>query len=84
MYAVLGRAEPALWHARRCLVICEAAGIGDYGIAAAYEGMARAELLAENLEAARSWKAKGLAVCADIAQEHDRKPIRKDLDALDV
>jgi len=58
VYAVLGRAEPALWHARRCLVICEAAGIGDYGIAAAYEGMARAELLAENLEAARSWKAK--------------------------
>ena len=38
----------------------------------------------ENVEAARSWKAKGLAVCPDIAQEHDRKPIRKDLDALDV
>ncbi len=26
VYAVLGRAEPALWHARRCLALCEELG----------------------------------------------------------
>jgi DNA-binding transcriptional MerR regulator len=37
VYAVLGRAEPALWHARRCLAINEASGMGDWDIASAYE-----------------------------------------------
>ena len=30
VYAILGRAEPALWHARRCLEIDEANGLGDW------------------------------------------------------
>jgi hypothetical protein len=36
----LGRAVPALWHARRCLAINEENGIADFDIAAAYEAMA--------------------------------------------
>ncbi|MGZ4150682.1 MAG: hypothetical protein ACXVQJ_11610, partial [Actinomycetota bacterium] len=39
VYAVLGRAEPALWHAHGCLDVCEAAGIGDWDLAYAYEAM---------------------------------------------
>ena len=31
VYTVLGRAEPAMWHARRCLAICEEHGIGRLG-----------------------------------------------------
>ena len=41
VYSVLGRAEPALWHARRCLAICEEHGIGDWDIAFAWEAIAR-------------------------------------------
>jgi hypothetical protein len=41
VYAVLGRGEPALWHARRCLEMCEANGIGDWDLAFAYEALAR-------------------------------------------
>src|SRR5690606_16440823 len=46
VYAVLGRAEPALHHARRCLEICEAHGIGDFDLAFAYEALARASAVA--------------------------------------
>ena len=42
VYAVLGRAEPALWHARRCVEIARRTGSRDWDIAAAYEAMARA------------------------------------------
>ena len=42
VYAVLNRAEPALYHARRCLAICEANAIGDFDLAYAYEAIARA------------------------------------------
>ena len=41
VYAILGRAEPALWHARRCLAINEAAA-RRLGHRRAYEAMARA------------------------------------------
>jgi hypothetical protein len=42
VYAVLNRAEPSLYHARRCLAICEANGMGDFDLAYAYEAIARA------------------------------------------
>jgi hypothetical protein len=42
VYAVLGRGEPALYHAQRCLAACEAHHIGDFDLAYAYESLARA------------------------------------------
>lgn len=51
VYAVLGRAEPALDHARRCLEIAQANGVGDFDLAFAYEAMARSYAVAG--EAAR-------------------------------
>lgn len=42
VYAVLNRPEAALYHARRCLEICEATGIGDFDLAFAHEALARA------------------------------------------
>jgi hypothetical protein len=42
VYAVLGRAEPALHHARRSYEICVAEGFGGFDLAYAYEGVARA------------------------------------------
>jgi hypothetical protein len=43
---VLGRSEPALFHANKCLTICEENAIGDFDIGFAYEAMARAYALA--------------------------------------
>ena len=42
VYAVLNRPEAAIYHARHCLDICEAEGIGDFDLAFAYEALARA------------------------------------------
>ncbi len=44
VYAVLGRGEPALWHARRALAILEIGGEGieDWDRPAVYEALARA------------------------------------------
>jgi hypothetical protein len=52
VYAVLGRAEPALHHARRCLETCERHGIADFDLAYAYEAMARAHAVGGDRAAA--------------------------------
>ena len=82
VYAVLGRAEPALYHARRCLEICEQNGIGDWDLAVAYEALARAcrvagdeAGLARNLDAAR-------AAMQTIQDPEDREVLAADLATL--
>jgi DNA-binding transcriptional MerR regulator len=82
VYAVLGRGEPALWHARRCLAIDEAAGAADWDIASAYEAMARASGVAGDEEAAAEWKAKATAALDGIADQDDREVIEGDLATL--
>ena len=79
VYAVLGRGEPALWHAGRCVAIEEAAGIADWDIAAAYEAMARASAVAGDLAAARAWADRAREACAAIAEDDDREVIVGDL-----
>lgn len=82
VYAVLGRGEPALWHARRCVELCEEHGLGDWDLAAAYEAMSRASLVAGDDAAARDWKDRGTAALDDIADPDDREPIEADLATL--
>ena len=48
VYAILGRFEPALYHAKRCLEICKENDIRDFDISFAYEAMARAYSLMED------------------------------------
>ena len=40
--AYLGRAEPELHHATRCVELCDRGGLQDFDRAFAHEGMARA------------------------------------------
>lgn len=84
VYAVLGRGEPALWHARRCLAINEAAGTADWDIASAYEAMARASAVAGDDQAARDWKAKTITALDGIADQDDRDIIEGDLATLPI
>jgi len=48
VYSVLNRREPLLYHAERCLQICEGNNIGDWDIAFAHEAMARAYAISGN------------------------------------
>ena len=55
VYAVLGRAEPAMHHAQRCLELCEAhpENMEDWDLPFAYEAMARAHRVAGDSGEAR-------------------------------
>jgi hypothetical protein len=77
VYAVLGRAEPALHHARRVLEICERHGIADWDLAFAHEAIARAQAIAGNQDAAR--EAVDAARAVVIAGDEDRELLESDL-----
>jgi hypothetical protein len=78
VYAVIDRAEPALWHARKALAICESEGIGDFDLAFAYEALARAHAVAGNLDEAAQWVAQARAAAAEL-DEDDRDLLLADL-----
>lgn len=79
VYTVLGRGEPAGYHARRCLEICQANEIGDWDLAYAYEALARAASTAGDLEAANRWAEQARRAAADIAADEDRQLLLTDL-----
>jgi hypothetical protein len=84
VYAVLGRAEPAQWHARRALALVEAGGsaVEDWDGPAVYEAMARASFVAGDVAEGAAWKARAAALAATIADKDDRDVIERDLASL--
>src|SRR3954452_3737876 len=82
VYAVLGRGEPALRHARRCLTICEREGIGDFDLCFAYESLARAHAVAGDPEEARRWLEQAHNAAAEIAEDDDRELLLSDLETI--
>lgn len=83
VYSTLGRGEPALWHARRCLALAEAAaGSGvadDWDVPAALEGLARAQAVAGDRVAAEATRELARAALDAIADPEDRQLIEQDL-----
>jgi hypothetical protein len=82
VYAVLGRAEPAMHHARSSLAVCEESGLGDWVLAAAYEALARASGVAGDREGFSIWLERARNATAVIADPQDRGVIEQDLAAL--
>jgi len=86
VYAVLGRGEPAVHHARRANDVLAAGGEGieDWDAAAAAEAMARALAVAGNRDGAAEWKARATSALAAIVEAEDRSVIEGDLATLPV
>ncbi len=88
VYSVLGRAEPARWHARRALALVEASAdavdpaVEDWDRPAVYEGMARASFVAGEAADGAAWKARAAELAAAIADADDRDIIEQDLATL--
>lgn len=84
VYAVLGRGEPALWHALRCLELVEAGGEGfeDWDLPGAYEALARAHSVAGQRDEATAWRDRARAGLARVAGAEDRELIEGDLASL--
>lgn len=73
VYSVLERAEPALYHARRSLEICQNNDIVDFDLAFAYEALARAFAIAGNVDQSRHFLASAIEAGDAITDEGDRE-----------
>lgn len=86
VYAVLGRAEPALWHARRSLAYAEAAAAAGqaeaWDVPSAQEAMARAHAVAGDRAEAERWRALALEGLTHVSDVEDRQIVEQDLAAL--
>ncbi len=86
VYSTLRRGEPALWHARRCLELAEAAvaaGVADdWDVPAALEGLARAQAVAGDRPGAEVTRARARTSLAGIADPEDRQQIEDDLESI--
>jgi hypothetical protein len=80
VYAVVGRAEPALQHARACLEWCERHELGDWDLAFAYEALARAASLAGDDAGAADYVAQARSVAIEDAE--DRELLERDLASI--
>lgn len=84
VYAVLGRGEPALWHARRCLAIIDAGGEGfeEWDRASALEALARAYAVAGDRMESDRYRDLATAELPRIVDTDDREVIEKDLASI--
>ena len=80
VYAALGRSEPALHHARRCLELLEATeDREDWDLPFAHEALARASFVAGDGEAAQRHLARARDLGAAVADEEDREHLEASL-----
>jgi hypothetical protein len=69
---VLNRSGSALYHARRCLEICQQNDIGDFDIVFAYEAMARASAGAREMSDCQRFIKSERAAGDQIKEKGDR------------
>jgi hypothetical protein len=83
VYAVLGRAEPALFHARRCLAYVEAEeGTEDWDLPFAYEALARAHAVAGDAAESSRYEQMARETGAAVADAEDREHLWSELGTL--
>jgi len=80
VYAALRRAEPALWHARRCVELLEKSGrTDDCDAAAAYQALAAASSLAGDADAAADSRARAELAVSALTDLEDCQPVEINL-----
>ena len=82
-YSVLGRSEPALFHANKCLRICEENSIGDFDIAFAYEALARAYALAGDKANHEKYMTKARDAAENIEEKGNKDYLLGELDTIE-
>jgi DNA-binding transcriptional MerR regulator len=86
VYAALGRPEPALHHANRCLELVRQGGEGfqDWDLASALESVARANLAAGNASEAEHYAGLARSELEGVADPDDREVIEGQVAELGV
>ncbi|MGD8998268.1 MAG: hypothetical protein PVH80_09170 [Anaerolineae bacterium] len=73
VYAVLDRPQAAIYHAQRCLMLCEANQIGDFDLAFAYEALARAYAVADDAATSEEYVSLAEQAAEQIEDEGNRE-----------
>jgi hypothetical protein len=81
VYATLGRAEPAVYHARRCLAYCESDpdALEEWDLPYAYEALARAHAAAGDMGEAERFAARARELTEQVRDDEDREQLTADL-----
>jgi len=79
VYSTLGRAEPTLHHAQRCLDLCTQHALGDFDLACAHQALARAHGVAGHSDQATQHLARAREIGEGIEDEEDRRILSTDL-----
>jgi len=79
VYAVLGRAEPALYHGRRALEIARRNRLGRFYLAYAYEALARAAAVDGDRRARNRYLREARRIGAEVRDRDDRRTLLEDL-----
>lgn len=82
VYSVLQMFEPALYHAKRALSICEVNQFTGYNLAYAYEGLARAYLVNKNTKMTTIYHKKALEESKNIKDKDDLDYLLSDLKTI--
>jgi DNA-binding transcriptional MerR regulator len=82
VYAVLGRAEPALHHARRCLELAGAHALGPFDVGCGHEALARAYRVAGDQGAVAEQLAAATALAEKVDDAEEREILLGDLTQL--
>jgi hypothetical protein len=86
VYATLGRAEPAIYHANRCLAYCEGSPdeLEDWDLPFAYEALARAHGVAGDAAGAERFADSARRLTAQVRDAEDRRVLEAALATLPV
>ena len=84
VYSVVGRAEPCLYHAERCLHVTLENELVDFDLAFAYEAMARACHLSGDLLETAKFITLGQEAGEKIEKEDDREYFFRELNTIEA
>ncbi len=82
VYSTLSRPESAIYHAIRCLDICLKNGIGDFDIAYAYEALARAYFVNNDIDEYKKHFKLGEQAANNINKKDDREYFLSELNNI--
>jgi hypothetical protein len=83
VYSMVGRAEPALYHAKKSLELCLENNLGDFDLGFAYEALARAHAVQGNATERDRYIELARQSAARITKEADRNWLLKNVDTVE-
>jgi len=84
VYATLGRVEPALWHARRCLELCHEHELGAFDHAIAHEVHARALAVMGERAGAGAALREAREIAMTLDDDEEREVVAADCDEIEA